>query len=119
MSHRGTAWDSVSRSDDADGGDKWDVWDKSDTWDSWDTWDREGDQREARSLNMKTANVFILDYLRHGPARLEDLVRDAWVHFRITREQIALSAGSLGLLTGPCRIKRHCTAWVPTGSSGP
>jgi hypothetical protein len=44
------------------------------------------------------ATRFVLDYLRHGPCRLDDLLRDAWSQFALTREEIADAAGRLDIL---------------------
>ena len=41
---------------------------------------------------------FVLDYLRHGPSRLDDLYRDAWSQFAYTREEIAEAGRHLGIL---------------------
>jgi hypothetical protein len=42
--------------------------------------------------------VFVLDYLRHGPSRLDDLFRDAWSQFAFTREEIAEAGRRLGIV---------------------
>ena len=41
---------------------------------------------------------FVLDYLRHGPSRLDDLFRDAWWQFAFTREEIAEAGKCLGIV---------------------
>jgi hypothetical protein len=41
---------------------------------------------------------FVLDYLRHGPSRLDDLFRDAWSQFAFTREEIAEAGRHLGIV---------------------
>jgi hypothetical protein len=41
---------------------------------------------------------FVLDYLRHGPSRLDDLFRDAWSQFAFTREQISEAGRHLGIV---------------------
>ena len=41
---------------------------------------------------------FVLDYLRHGPSRLDDLFRDAWSQFAFTREEIAEAGRCLGIV---------------------
>ena len=42
--------------------------------------------------------VFVLDYLRHGPCRTDDLLRDAWLQFAFTREEIAEAGRHLGIV---------------------
>ena len=42
--------------------------------------------------------VFVLDYLRHGPCRTHDLLRDAWSQFAFTREEIAEAGRHLGIV---------------------
>jgi hypothetical protein len=41
---------------------------------------------------------FVLDYLRHGPSRLDDLFRDGWSQFAFTREEIAEAGRHLGIV---------------------
>ena len=41
---------------------------------------------------------FVLDYLRHGPSKLDDLFRDAWSQFAFTREEIAEAGRHLGIV---------------------
>ena len=50
-------------------------------------------------MNDRTAvRCFVLDYLRHGPSRLDDLFRDAWSQFAFTREEIAEAGRHLGIV---------------------
>ena len=41
--------------------------------------------------------VFVLDYLRHGPCKLDDLLLAAWSQFAFTREEIMRAFLSLGI----------------------
>jgi hypothetical protein len=53
---------------------------------------------EARMRDESAVRVFVLDYLRHGPSRLDDLFRDAWSQFAFTREEIAEAGRHLGIV---------------------
>jgi hypothetical protein len=49
-------------------------------------------------MHDKSAVAFVLDYLRDGPARLDDLYRDARLQFGFDREDIAEAGTHLGIL---------------------
>jgi len=53
---------------------------------------------EARMRDESAVRVFVLDYLRPGPSRLDDLFRDAWSKFAFTREEIAEAGRHLGIV---------------------
>ena len=48
--------------------------------------------------------VFVLDYLRHGPADLDEMYRVAWGQFGYTREQIVTALEGIGVRGGLRRV---------------
>jgi hypothetical protein len=47
--------------------------------------------------NDPEVRCFVLDYLRHGPAKLDDVYLAAWSQFAFTREQVIAAMDALAV----------------------
>jgi hypothetical protein len=62
-------------------------------------------------MSNDKAVIYVLDYLRNGPACYENLCLDAWPHCRLTRVAIKGAPSPIALQEGqhsrPLRRRRH------------